>query len=133
MIAALTGGQAGDNPMLATLVKALAEGGYDQDFRLLADKAYSHRSTRILRQRRTTKHATPETGGPHPRPTAMASKGGRPPGFDSETYKQRNTIERSFSRVKQWRGLATRYDKYAVTFLGGFTLAMVILTHRANH
>ena len=48
MIAALTGGQAGDNPMLATLVKALAEGGYDQDFRLLADKAYSHPSTRIF-------------------------------------------------------------------------------------
>lgn len=41
VVAALTGGQAGDNPMLSTLVKALAEGGYDQDFRLLADKAYS--------------------------------------------------------------------------------------------
>ncbi len=58
---------------------------------------------------------------------------GRPPGFDRETYKQRNTIERSFSRVKQWRGLATRYDKYAVTYLGGVLLGMVILTHRANH
>ena len=53
--------------------------------------------------------------------------------FDSDTYKQRNTIERSFSRVKQRRGLATRYDKYAVTYLGGVLLAMVILTHRANH
>ena len=37
VIASLTGGQAGDNPMLATLVKALAEGGYDQDFRLGPD------------------------------------------------------------------------------------------------
>ena len=79
------------------------------------------------------KHSLPDKGNQVARRKAKGSKGGRPPGFDSETYKQRNTIERSFSRVKQWRGLATRYDKYAVTFLGGFTLAMVILTHRANH
>ena len=57
----------------------------------------------------------------------------RAPGFDSDIYKQRNTIERSFSRSKQWRGIATRYDKYAVTYLGGFLLGMVILTHRADH
>ena len=37
------------------------------------------------------------------------------------------------SRTSHNSSLATRYDKYAVTFLGGFTLAMVILTHRANH
>ena len=133
VMAALTGGQAGDNPMLATLVKALAEGGYEQDFRLLADKAYSHPSTRTFLRGRKIKHTIPEKSDQIARRKAKGSKGGRPPGFDSEIYKQRNTIERSFSRVKQWRGLATRYDKYAVTFLGGFTLAMVILTHRANH
>ena len=133
VIAALTGGQAGDNPMLSTLVNALAEGGYDQDFRLLADKAYSHPSTRIFLRGRKIKHTIPEKSDQIARRKAKGSKGGRPPGFNSETYKQRNTIERSFSRVKQWRGLATRYDKYAVTYLGGFTLAMVILTHRANH
>ena len=75
----------------------------------------------------------PEKSDQIARRKAKGSKGGRPPGFNSETYKQRNTIERSFSRVKQWRGLATRYDKYAVTYLGGFTLGMVILTHRASH
>ena len=45
----------------------------------------------------------------------------------------RNVVELNFNDVKQWRGLATRYDKYAVTYLGGFLLGMVILTHRANH
>jgi len=120
VMAALTGGQAGDNPMLATLVKALAEGGYEQD-------------TRTFLRGRKIKHTIPEKSDQIARRKAKGSKGGRPPGFDSEIYKQRNTIERSFSRVKQWRGLATRYDKYAVTYLGGFLLGMVILTHRANH
>ncbi len=101
VIAALTGGQAGDNPMLATLVKALAEGGYDQDFRLLADKAYSHPSTRIFLRGRKIKHTIPEKSDQIARRKA---KGWAATGFDSETYKQRNTIERSFSRVKQWRG-----------------------------
>jgi transposase len=39
--------------------------------------------------------------------------GGRPPVFDAEDYKDRNVIERGFNIVKQWRGLATRYDKLA--------------------
>ena len=130
VLALLTAGQAGDNPMLATLVQALAESGHEQDFRLLADMAYSHPSTRTFLRGRRIKHTIPERSDQIARRKAKGSKGGRPPGFDSDTYKQRNTIERSFSRVKQWRGLATRYDKYAVTYLGGFLLGMVILTHR---
>ena len=133
VLALLTGGQAGDNPMLAALVQAVADSGQDQDFRLLADKAYSHPSTRTFLRGMKIKHTIPERSDQIARRKAKGSKGGRPPGFDSETYKQRNTIERSFSRVKQWRGLATRYDKYAVTYLGGVLLGMVILTHRADH
>ena len=34
-------------------------------------------------------------------------------------------------RLKQWRGIATRYDKHALTFLGGVTLANVVI-HLAN-
>ena len=131
VMAALTGGQAGDNPMLATLVKALAEGGYEQDFRLLADKAYSHPSTRTFLRGRKIKHTIPEKSDQIARRKAKGSKGGRPPGFDSEIYKQRNTIERSFSRVKQWRGLATRYDKLAANFLAMIQLASMRLWLRA--
>ncbi|GAA3439555.1 transposase [Kutzneria kofuensis] len=39
----------------------------------------------------------------------------RPPAFDEEIYKQRDTMEQAFNRLKQWRGIATRYDKYALT------------------
>jgi transposase len=42
------------------------------------------------------------------------SRGGRPPAFDPEDYKPRNVIERNFNVVKQWRGLATRYDQLAI-------------------
>ncbi|WP_353051072.1 transposase [Amycolatopsis sp. NBRC 101858] len=38
------------------------------------------------------------------------TRGGRPPAFDSVDYRGRNVVERRFNLLKQWRGLATRYD-----------------------
>ena len=37
-----------------------------------------------------------------------------------------NIIERGFGQLKQWRGIASRYDKYALTFLGGVLLAAIL-------
>lgn len=54
------------------------------------------------------------------------ARGGRPPNFDRETYKQRNVVERSFNLLKQWRGLATRYDKHATICRAGAVLAAII-------
>jgi transposase len=65
----------------------------------------------------------------HSRPTKSATAlrrgrlGGRPPGFDSQAYKQRNTVERCINRLKQWRGLATRTDKLAITYQAALHLA----------
>ncbi|HEY3142436.1 MAG TPA: transposase, partial [Acidimicrobiales bacterium] len=42
---------------------------------------------------------------------ARGSAGGRPPAFDPEIYRRRNVVERCFNRLKQFRGLATRYAK----------------------
>jgi transposase len=53
--------------------------------------------------------------------------GGRPPAFDAAAYKGRNVVERSFNRIKDWRGLATRYDKLALTYRGGVVLRAIIL------
>ena len=36
--------------------------------------------------------------------------------FDAEAYKLRNLIERMFCRLKDWRRIATRYDKLATNF-----------------
>ena len=61
---------------------------------------------------------------------AKGSAGGRPPKFDPGLYAQRNVVERGFGRFKQWRGIATRYDKYARTYHGGVLLAATIMLAR---
>ena len=42
---------------------------------------------------------------------------------DRETYRQRNLIERMFARLKDFRRIATRYDKLARNYLTGVILA----------
>ena len=132
----LTAGQAGDNPQLLPLVdgyfrtEQTSDGA--RDVRLLADKAYSHPSTRTALRRRGIKHTIPERDDQIARRKAKGSAGGRPPAFDAAIYKQRNTVERGFNRLKQWRGIATRYDKYAVCFLGGVLLAASIIRARTT-
>jgi putative transposase len=55
------------------------------------------------------------------------ARGGRPPAFDAEDYKRRNVVERNFNVVKQWRGLATRYDKLAFVYRGAAVLRAITL------
>jgi len=128
----LSAGQAGDNPVLTPLLQAYRRQN-TAPFRLLADKAYSHPSTR--RHLRTLKiaHTIPERSDQIDLRKAQGSRGGRPPTFDAETYRHRNTVERGFNRLKHWRGIATRYDKYAITFLGGVTLAVLVTYHRVRN
>lgn len=122
----LSAGQAGDNLHLVPLLDALARAGY-RPAHLLADKAYSHPSTRRELRRRRIRHTIPERSDQVNRRKAKGSVGGRPPKFDPELYKQRNSAERSFGRFKQWRGIATRYDKYARTYAGGVLLAATVM------
>lgn len=42
-------------------------------------------------------------------------------------YKHRNVVERAFNHFKNWRGLATRYDKHALVYRGGVVLAAIML------
>ncbi|MCR2811072.1 MULTISPECIES: transposase [unclassified Microbacterium] len=48
-------------------------------------------------------------------------------GYDHDDYKGRNVVERGFNDTKQWRGLATRYDKLAPTYRGGAVLRAITL------
>lgn len=52
--------------------------------------------------------------------------GGPPSTFDADAGKGRNVIERSFNVLKQWRGLAVRYDNLALTYRGGVVLGAII-------
>ena len=47
--------------------------------------------------------------------------------YDRILYKERNRVERFFSRIKHFRRIATRYDKLAATFMGFVTLAAIML------
>jgi putative transposase len=55
------------------------------------------------------------------------STGGRPPAFDPIAYTGRNVIERSFNDHKQWRGIATRYDKLATVYRGAVVLRAITI------
>lgn len=124
----LTAGQSGDNPQLEPLLDLRRDRGHNnRDFTVLADKAYSHPSTRDRLRRRQMKHVIPERCDQLQNRKNKGRKGGRPPKFDGDLYKLRNTVERGFSRFKQWRAIATRYDKYALTYRGGTLLAATIL------
>ena len=49
-----------------------------------------------------------------------------PPAFNETLYKQRNLVERSFALLKQWRALATRYDKLAIVYRAAVVLSACI-------
>ncbi|KUH39057.1 transposase [Streptomyces kanasensis] len=51
----------------------------------------------------------------------------RPCGFDRAVYRRRNIVERCFHRLKQWRGIATRYDKRPDRYLAAVTLAGTLI------
>jgi putative transposase len=131
VVVQLSPGQAGDNPRLVPLLDALADIGH-RPAHLLADKAYSHPSTRRELRRRRIRHTIPERRDQVEHRKAKGSSGGRPPTFDPERYRGRNTVERGFGRFKQWRAIATRYDKYARTYLGGVLLAAIVILGRES-
>lgn len=53
--------------------------------------------------------------------------GGHPATYDKEAYKRRNVVECSFNTLKQWRSLARRYDKLALTDRSAIVLHAVLI------
>ena len=47
--------------------------------------------------------------------------------YDTELYKSRNLIERLFGRLKDWRRIATRYDRCAHTFYSAICIAATVI------
>jgi transposase len=134
----LTAGQAGDNPQLLPLLDQLNVGRdgpgrpRKRPDRILADKAYSHPSTRTALRRRGIRFTSPERTDQIARRAAKGSEGGRPPGFDPTLYAGRNVVERCFKRLKQFRDLATRYAKRAAYYRSELTLAAIVLWCRRS-
>lgn len=136
----VSAGHAHDGPLfehlLAHLKVAGGSGGAPRTRpeRVRGDKAYSSRATRSQLRRRRIVAVIPEPSDQIAHRKRRGSRGGRPPAFDAEDYKGRNVIERNFNVVKQWRGLATRYDKLAIVYRAGAVLRAITiwLTHLSD-
>lgn len=94
---------------------------------VLADKAYSSRAIRSHLRQRGIRAVIPQSSDQLANRKRLGNRGGRPPAFDREAYKQRNTVERCINKLKQWRGLATRYDKTATSYLAALHLAAIFI------
>ncbi len=133
LVIALTPGQAGDSPMLKPLlshlaVKRLGPGRpRTRPDAVIGDKAYSSRAIRTELRSRRVRAVIPQPSDQIGHRKRRGSAGGRPPAFDAVIYKGRNVIERSFNDHKQWRGLATRYDKLAAVYRGGVVLRAITI------
>lgn len=84
--------------------------------RVVGDKGYSSRAIRRYLRRRGI------------RLTIARKVNERQRGkFDKSIYRQRNLVERCFNRLKQFRRIATRYEKKRENYLAMLTLASILL------
>ena len=91
------------------------------------DKGYDGPSCRRSLRRRGLKHVIPEKADVISRRKSKGSRGGRPCRFVKAEYVERNVVERCILRLKQFRRVATRYEKRAAMFEAVVTLAAIIL------
>ncbi len=94
---------------------------------VIADKAYSSRAIRQVLRRRGIRAVIPERADQKANRMRRGQAGGRPPVFDRDLYKARNVVERCFNRLKQFRAIATRFDKLADRYRAGLHLAALVL------
>ncbi len=105
----LTGGQAGDAPQGEPLLTGIRAG------HMIADKGYdSDKVLSFIQSQGAIPVIPPRSSRKNPRE------------YDKELYKERNLIERAFNRLKQWRRVATRYDRRSLYFLAGLQLAAAV-------
>ena len=84
---------------------------------VLADKAYD--ADERVRQKLQDKGCTAVIP---PRKNRL-----NPSDYDKELYKERHLIENFFAKLKQYRAIATRYDKTACNFLGAVYAASIVI------
>jgi len=85
--------------------------------RVAGDKGYTGQPIRTYLRRRGM-------GAVIPRRANESRQGSR---FDRAAYRERNRVERTLNRLKQYRRIATRYEKRAVNYLAMLTIAAILL------
>lgn len=132
----LTPGQAADSPQFIPVLQRIRVRGRigrprTRPRAVAADKAYSSRGNRAYLRARGIKPVIPEKADQAANRKKKGRNGGRPVSHDAALYKDRNTVERGINMFKQWRGLATRYDKTPESYLGGLHLRGALLWLRS--
>ncbi len=118
----LTAGQRHETTVFEALMEQGAVKGVGRGhprvrpLRVLADKAYSSRKVRHYLKRRGIGYTIPRR-----------STETRTGPFNRTLYKERNRVERLINRLKQFRRVATRYEKRAVNFLAMVTIASILI------
>jgi transposase len=91
----------------------------------MADKACSSAANRSWLRRRGIAAVILVTEDQKRHRRGRGRAGGRPPAFDAARCKQRNTVERWFAKLKQFRAVATRYDKRDFRYQGTVDVASI--------
>jgi transposase len=126
-----TAGQRGDCPQFIALMGRLriARRGQGRPRirpgAALADKAYSSAANRAYLRKRGIKAVIPVKEDQKAHRRRRGRSGGRPPAFDRTQYKDRNSVERCFNKLKQYRAVATRYDKRELIYQGTIDVASI--------
>ena len=127
----LTGGQRHDSTQVEPVLDAIAvprPSGRGRPRKrpghLVGDKGYSYPRCRRLLRRRGIPNTIPQRSDQRAR---RARRAGRPLAFDRERYRGRNVVERCFNRLKQYRAVATRFEKRAVNYRAMVVIASLLI------
>lgn len=129
----LTAGNVNDTGLMSTVLDQIsvprrgAGRPRTRPDRVLADKGYPSRANRAWLAAHRIKTTIPDREDQQAHRAARGSRGGRPPTFDPEIYRQRNVVERCFNKLKNWRGIATRTDKLARNYHAGVCVAATLM------
>ncbi|MDK1671261.1 IS5-like element IS1301 family transposase (plasmid) [Moraxella osloensis] len=113
----VTGGNVHDSQVANDLIEVIQEAQYfiadkGYDSQEIRDKAIEHGMKAIIPKRKNAKQPNPD--------------------FDSYLYKLRHLVENAFARLKQFRSIATRYEKLARNFKSMLYLACSIIHAKLN-
>jgi transposase len=98
-----------------TMAHALIEAAASRFDRLIADRGYDGNAIRASVQAQGAEVVIPPT---RSRKTPIS--------YDRDVYRTRNLVERLWCRLKDWRRLATRHDKFAANYMAGVFVAATL-------